>query len=148
MAYKDLYFKKKFIPLSHQIAAMEKLFPEFRLDWKMNSVIWTGSIQPTPLNKRYDVQIVYSLDMRQPEVTVLDPELKKRDNEDIPHVYPGNKLCLFRPKKKEWTKNEIIANTIIPWISLWLYYYEIWHATGEWLGGGEHVNVKKRKRIE
>ena len=31
-----------------------------------------------------------------------------------------------------------IADTILPWTSLWLYFYELWHATGQWLGGGEH----------
>ena len=34
--------------------------------------------------------------------------------------------------------NKLIANTIIPWTVEWLYYYELWQATGEWLGGGEH----------
>ncbi|EKK00114.1 hypothetical protein RBSH_04450 [Rhodopirellula baltica SH28] len=24
---------------------------------------------------------------------------------------------------------------------MWLMYYEFWHATGEWLGGGEHPEV-------
>lgn len=31
-----------------------------------------------------------------------------------------------------------IANTILPWTSLWLYYYEIWLGTGKWEGGGDH----------
>jgi hypothetical protein len=32
----------------------------------------------------------------------------------------------------------VLADTIIPLASLWLFYYEVWFATGEWLGGGEH----------
>ena len=24
----------------------------------------------------------------------------------------------------------------MPWVSLWLFFYEIWVVTGEWLGGG------------
>jgi len=31
-----------------------------------------------------------------------------------------------------------LADTILPWASLWFFYYEIWLATGEWVGGGEH----------
>ena len=32
-----------------------------------------------------------------------------------------------------------IADTIIPWTSEWLFFYELWLATGgEWLGEGEH----------
>ena len=29
-----------------------------------------------------------------------------------------------------------VVNTIIPWTSEWLLHYELWHATGKWLGGG------------
>lgn len=38
-----------------------------------------------------------------------------------------------------------IANTIIPWTIEWLYYYELWLATGEWLGGGDHPEIGKPK---
>jgi hypothetical protein len=29
-----------------------------------------------------------------------------------------------------------IADTIIPWTSEWLFFYELWLASGEWHGGG------------
>jgi hypothetical protein len=29
-----------------------------------------------------------------------------------------------------------IADTIVPWTSEWLMYYEIWLATSDWYGGG------------
>ncbi|MBU8880105.1 hypothetical protein BGM26_14070 [Bacillus sp. FJAT-29790] len=147
MAVKRIAFKKFHIPISQQIIAMNLAFPEFNVEWKKNTVIWTGNLQPTPLSKSYTVEISYSLDMQQPEVIVLSPKLTTRGDEKIPHVYPGNKLCLFRPKKKEWTREMLIAETIVPWTSLWLYYYETWHATGEWLGGGEHPNKKRKKRF-
>ncbi len=146
MVKKKIPYKKSFIPLAEQVIAMKSDFPNFIADWDKNVVIWTGDLQPTPLSKNYTVRIVYSLGMDQPDVTVCSPVLVKRNDESIPHVYPGNKLCLFRPKKKEWTKEKLISKTIVPWISLWLYYYELWHATGEWLGGGEHPNKKKRKK--
>lgn len=146
MAKKKIPFKKPALPIAEQIVAMKNTFPKFKTEWEKNVVVWTGELQPTPLSKNYTVRIVYSLGMNQPEVTVISPALVKRGNESIPHVYPGNKLCLFRPKKKEWTKEKLISQTIVPWISLWLYYYELWHATGEWLGGGEHPNKKRRKK--
>jgi len=31
---------------------------------------------------------------------------------------------------------------------LWLYYYEVWHLTDEWLGGGEHPTNLKPKTNE
>ena len=45
-------------------------------------------------------------------------------------------ICLYR--HREFTKDKFLANTIIPWTVEWLYFYEIWLATGEWCGGGEH----------
>lgn len=147
MAIKKIPYKKLFLPLAEQIVAMKNDFPDFIADWNKNVVTWTGDLQPTPLSEKYTVRIVYSLGMDQPDVTVIFPELVKRNDESIPHVYPGNKLCLFRPKKKEWTKEKLISKTIVPWSSLWLYYYELWHVTGEWLGGGEHPNKKRKKYI-
>jgi hypothetical protein len=32
----------------------------------------------------------------------------------------------------------LVALTIIPWAAQWLVCYEIWHATGQWVGGGAH----------
>ncbi|HLR70454.1 hypothetical protein [Pseudogracilibacillus sp. ICA-222130] len=147
MANKKNFFNKNHIPISQQIIAMNLAFPKFKQAWKKNKVVWTGKLQPTPLSKSYLVEITYSLGMLQPKVLVLDPPLENRGEEKIPHVYPGNKLCLFRPKKKEWTKQMVIAETIVPWTTLWLYYYEMWHATGKWLGGGEHPIIRKRKKL-
>ena len=56
---------------------MNLAFPDFKVEWKKNTVIWTGSLQPTSLSKGYTVEIAYSLDMQQPEVIVLNPSLQK-----------------------------------------------------------------------
>jgi hypothetical protein len=58
------------------------------------------------------------------------------------------RLCLYLPSADEWMPTQLIAETIVPWTSLWLFYYETWHATGEWLGGGDHpkVGAAKAKR--
>ena len=29
-----------------------------------------------------------------------------------------------------------ISDSIVPWLALWLYYYELSLALGKWLGGG------------
>ena len=46
----------------------------------------------------------------------------------------GDELCLYYGN--QWDPGELIATTIVPWTSEWLEYYELWHATGLWLGGG------------
>jgi hypothetical protein len=61
-------------------------------------------------------------------------------------MYFQKHLCLYQPKYREFRSSDFISDTIIPWISLWLYYYEKWHVTGKWLGGGEHPNLKKKKK--
>lgn len=33
-----------------------------------------------------------------------------------------------------WTERACLANTIMPWAAMWLYYYEIWLVTDAWLG--------------
>src|SRR5438034_3968094 len=33
-----------------------------------------------------------------------------------------------------------------PVACLWLYYYEVWHTTGEWLGGGLHPSARRPRR--
>lgn len=32
----------------------------------------------------------------------------------------------------------LLADTYVPWTMEWLVDFELWLATGEWLGGGEH----------
>lgn len=134
------------IPLLEQVAMMKRYFPGFHLRWKKNVVTWIGEIQPMQLSRCYRVKITHQL-YRIPDVYVLNPKLTNgRNDESIPHTYPGNRLCLFHPKKREWSQQMYIATSIIPWTSLWLFYYEIWQITGEWIGGGEHPDLRKQRR--
>lgn len=73
-----------------------------------------------------------------PHVHVVAPELVPRPGERLPHVYPGDELCLYQPKSREWDSSMVLAETIVPWAAEWLLHYEVWMATGEWTGGGEH----------
>ena len=112
------------------------------------TLISEGDLCPDELCSTYRVQIK----MRggdSPEVRVLQPALFPRANEDrIPHMYDQERLCLHLPGSGEWSADKSIAATIVPWTSLWLYFYEIWHATGEWLGGGVEPDTKPPIRRE
>ena len=86
----------------------------------------------------YKIRILYSISTS-PEVYVVSPGLQCRANgRPIPHMYSKKNLCLYLPRSGEWEPDLFIADTIVPWTSLWLYHYEVWHATGSWLGGGQH----------
>lgn len=107
-----------------------------------NGLVAVGTVSPDNVTSPYKVQVSYS--GNQPKVRVLSPQLRDRgDGKPIPHTYSDDSLCLYRPRYEEWSPSLAIADTIIPWISEWLFYYEVWLVTGDWLGGGEHPSPKR-----
>ncbi len=93
-----------------------------------------GFLQPTPASRSYRVVIFYEAGSR--PRTFVSGLQARADTERIPHTYAPDQPCLFYPAGREWRSDMQIATTIIPWLSLWLYYYEVWLATGNWEGGG------------
>lgn len=133
------YFKpKRYTPIQ-QYAAFRKKFPEWEVVLKQHGFEAKGYLKPSPLGEIYYVRIAYYQDQA-PKVTVISPQLRPREKSGkIIHTYADGSLCLYYPKAKEWTPVLLIADTLVEWASLWLYHYEVWHALGEWLGGGiEH----------
>jgi hypothetical protein len=119
------YFGNKKINLGNQVLGMKKYFPTFKCSFKRGVVIWIGTIKPTPISEMYKIKIRYSLGSS-PEVSVIAPDLVEGpEGERIPHTYSGKKPCLYFPQKREWNKNMLIADSILPWVSLWFYYYEM-----------------------
>lgn len=117
---------------------MGERWPGFRLARKRRQLeaLWKGSIQPSPLSEAYTVSVRFRPG-RRPELRVLSPELKPREGMDgLPHIYPDGSLCLNLIG--EWNEGMVLAETVLPWASSWLYFYEVWHATGFWQGGGTH----------
>ena len=121
-----------------QMASIKCKYIHFTTSVCRNSLFVIGELQPTARSDIYTVEIIYHFQKR-PIVNILKPVLIKNfKGDDIPHIFPGKKLCLFQPKYKEFSYTDFVSDTIIPWTSLWLYHYEVWHITGEWFGGGEH----------
>jgi hypothetical protein len=58
----------------------------------------------------------------------------------IPHLYSQTKqqLCLYKPGKGEWSSEMMLGKIVLPWVELWLFYFEEWLVSGKWKGGGEH----------
>ncbi len=120
------------LSVTQQALGLRRRFPAGLVCLRPGVVTWTGPIQPTPLSREYRVEVRYKVG-RTPEVSVLD-KLDARPGEALPHVYADGKLCLHLPH--EWTPDMFLASTTLAWTAEWLFYYEIWHATGEWHGGG------------
>lgn len=113
-----------------------RAFPNFETKIRGSKLIAEGEIQPTEISAIYRVRIEYAAGAP-PDVRVVSPELMPIDGAArVKHTYPGGNLCLYLPNNGEWSGDMSLAHCIIPWISTWLFYYEMWHATGEWLGGG------------
>lgn len=101
-----------------------------------NRLTWTVRLRPTPLSVMYTVRLRYDPANPRPQVTVLDPALADPWGAGLPHVFPGDELCLYYDEFDAAV--DLIADKMVPWISEWLYYYELWLTTGDWLGGGIH----------
>lgn len=107
---------------------------------KGNSFTVVLKLRPTPISKEYDIQISFDHDLGV-KVNVVNEKLKvAKSRSRLPHVYSHNeqRLCLYSPRKIEWTRERLISSSIIPWASDWLFYYEHWLIDGEWLGGGHN----------
>jgi hypothetical protein len=96
---------------------------------------WTVGLKPTPLSVTYTVRLDYVVG-RRPRVVVLDPPLDVPGGKRLPHMYPGDELCLYYDEFDG--HSDLLADTIVPWISEWLYHYENWLTTEQWHGGGIH----------
>ncbi|WP_339145208.1 hypothetical protein [Pseudoalteromonas galatheae] len=123
------------------------------------TVQWEGTIRPTALSRQYHIVIRYTLS-KCPVCVVKGPCLSKlAEGRQIPHIYQnqtgikGTQLCLYLPvvKKKnrvsEWQPTMYLVDTILPWASIWLFYFEIWISSDTWFGGGiEHDAVEDSRR--
>lgn len=122
-----------------QVNAIRAKYSSWKITFDTFQLKAVGIIQPTPRSEKYTVEIKFYL-FNPIQVRILKPILILNETENkIPHMYSQETLCLYMPKYAEFTRKNYISATIIPWTYLWLYYYELWHTTGEWKGGGIHI---------
>ena len=103
-------------------------------------LLWRYQTSPAPLSRIYGIRIEFANDGT-PEVFVERPDLVElAGGRKLPHVYRQSppRLCLYLPGTGEWQPWMRIDQMIVPWTSLWLYFFEDWLATDEWKGGGQH----------
>lgn len=145
------YYKRPPVSLLYQKTALCAAYTDSHCEIRGKKLIWVAKIRPTPFSKTYTVMITYRL-WESPRVWVIGDELEKLEAIDFPHKYEIDaenkrvRICLYR--YNEFNVFKVIANTVVPWTVEWLYFYELWLATGEWFGGGEHPNVGKTKNDE
>ena len=108
---------------------------------------WRYGVRPTTLSREYVVQIAYQRG-EVPKVQVLSPNLTKlAGGRDLPHVYRDPlRLCLYLPGSGEWAGHMRIDQTLVPWTSTWLFYFEEWLGSDDWKGGGTHPGADDDER--
>lgn len=128
------------LSLEEQRDAILSVWPQLTCTIHKGRLSCTGRVQPSPITSNYRIRIEYEIGV-EPKVWIEDPPLKSRsDEEPIPYIYRDRRPGLFRPG--DWHGRMNIATTVVPWILLWLLFYEGWHATGQWHGGGEHPSKR------
>ncbi|MBI9008534.1 MAG: hypothetical protein JEZ05_00760 [Tenericutes bacterium] len=132
-------FKNPYINIIRVKKDLEKNFLDFKIDNNYKEISIICNLTPTDLSKTYKVKINFDGKTR-PKVYVLEPELKSLINKTYEvHMFRDYSLCLYYKKNYEFNADkDVFSNTIVPWTSLWLYYFELWQYTGKWLGGGIH----------
>lgn len=137
--------RTKYITLVKQEIALRQHFPDATIKRVADaSLTWEYTLRPTAISDEYRVRLVYT-SVRGVEVFVLSPKLRLAAGKTkLPHVYSTErqKLCLYYPDGKEWNKGKYLCQTVVPWISEWLYFYELWVASGDWYGGGTAHDLK------
>ena len=147
------------LSVQEQDRRIRAVFPDFSLTLNFSWMgVWEGPL--TPIMRRYRIRVTYfrrrffeswTLTNVYAAVRVVHPVigLDPRGTGDWPpHIYfnktdPQNpRLCLYDPKERSWGPEEYIAETIIPWASDWLFFFEGWLTTGKWEGGGRHPERK------
>lgn len=142
MATRNYHPKKRILTPAQQFFLVDKKYSEVRINNIKGKLHLFITLQPTPFSPKYPLEIV-ERPRRKYDVWLIG-NIEKIDNPEFPHIYQRDKknqrvkLCLYHPKRKEWTTDQEIYNTIIPWACEWLYYYELWLDDGVWRGGGEH----------
>jgi hypothetical protein len=136
-------FKQRRLTLPVQRAAIAATWPSLTTRIEGGVLYAEGEVRPSPVTRTYRVRLTYAPG-RRPSVQVLEPRLQRRPSspeEAIPHTYnyskPGEERpCCFDPAVPDWNPGMLLAMSVIPWLLAWLVDYEIWTATGMWLGGG------------
>lgn len=91
-----------------------------------------GTLRPSLLHKPYQVEIEYQLG-KFPSVRIVSPEI----DPDAPHTFADNSICTFYPAYEIWNRRMKLSETLIPWISDWIFHYEIWLVTKKWNGDAD-----------
>jgi hypothetical protein len=129
---------KKANPLV-QIGAMKSKFPQFQSKQKGENIVFTGDLFVKSELPIYNVSVEYRGNLR-PVVKVNSPVLVDKP----PHTFEDKSLCLYHSNNFKWNANKLIVKEIMQWTIAWIYFYEYWLQTGEWIAPAVPHNSEKK----
>jgi hypothetical protein len=112
------------ISLAAQQGHLLRRYPASRVVRRRERLVWSGTLTPADYTATYELLIDHQIG-KPPLVYVVRPRLRLVNGQGLPHVYPLNTLCLFLGHR-EWHESIPIADTLVPWASEWLLFYELW----------------------
>lgn len=119
------------LTIAQQAFALRSAFPNAKAELKRKQLVWLGQLEPTPLSRKYSVQIKY-VEGSYPKVYILDQFFTREDKGILPHVYDDGSICLY--EADQWNCSMSIVDTIVPWTAEWLAHYELWRVNECWYG--------------
>lgn len=140
MVRKNNFLPKGTPKIDLQIAAMKRLFPQFRSIKNAHGVTFIGNLQIKQELPTYKVKVEYRGHCS-PRVSIISPQLAN----GTPHIYKGGYLCLYHHDHFHWRHNKLVAKEVMQWTCAWLYFYEYWLQTGKWIGPAVPHHGKKEQ---
>lgn len=142
----EIHQRRKALSIGEQIGRMSK-YPQLEATLRRNIVEWIGPWSPSALSDTYLISVSYQFLCR-PKVSILSPDLKlAAGKKKLPHVYKAGQRDLCLHLRWEWSPRLFIADTILPWASQWIAFYETWVQTGCWLGKGTHPDWPQHAEV-
>lgn len=131
------YQRRYSISPTCQLHNLLKYFPRSNGRIHSSQLRWETNTSPTPLSDDYRLEVYYRQG-RNPKVYVSGGSFTSAEAvRKAPHQFSSDPellkvhVCL---SKYDWNETMLIAKTLVPWAMEWLFYYEVWLATGAWLG--------------
>ena len=120
------------VKLALQAIALRQFYPGSAIRLSTRGLAWHGAVVPSPTSRSYRLGLIARDERTRPDVYVTAPQLQPDCSGRLPHVWDDGSLCLCA--RGEWRPNDLYVDTVIPWASEWLFFYEIWKATAIWMG--------------
>lgn len=111
-------------------AAIKEYYDFLDCSITSSGLICCGTFSSPKLTTNYEVEIKFNYPSV-PRVYIVQPKILY---DPKIHMYPDNSLCLYYPKDNSYKSSDLLYETIIPWTSEWLIFYELFKFKGKWLG--------------